>query len=1108
MQRKELKPLQDQILQYKRKYYINTLLKGVITAISIILAGFTALTLLEHLAQMSSNARKIFFFAFIFALITCVYYWIGVPIYKLLNLNKFLDDEEASKKIGLHFPDIKDKLLNTLQLQKTSGDNSLAMASINIRENTLSKYEFHKAIDLTENRKHARFVFLILGVLGIMIFYRPEIVFESSKRILNYDQHYLPFKFVLLNENLNVPKNGNLTVQLEIEGDKIPNEVFISDGQIERRMLQNNNEFTFTFERIQQEKTIEFMASGYNSEKYTISIVNQPNLLRSKVKVNYPKYLNIIDNIIENSNHISVPEGSQLSWNIATEATDNASLLSPDNKIKEALKIDDRTINYSKQFLDNESLVIELENNNGIKKTINYQINVIKDQYPTLDFEQYKDTLFFNYLVVGGTATDDYGLTRMQINYEIVENSSTIKKGSFRLPVRQNSSTQNFTHQFLLDSLLKRPGQQINYYITVWDNDGINGSKYTRSKVHSFQIPSKKDLRSELNEESKKTESQMDMSMEKINDVKKKTEDIDKSLKSKKNMDWNDKQNVEELIKEHKKLEQELENLSKQFQKQIEKEKRFENPDPDEIEKMKQLQKMMDELLDEETKKMLQELQELMQQQMDKDELQKMMEDISKKDKLMNKELDRIMELFKELEFEQKMNEAIKDLEELAEKQQELAEKTQDKAADKEELLKEQQKLNEEFKDIQKSMEELEQMNKELENPKNMENTDSQENSIENEQKESEDALNQGKNKKASESQQGAAQKMKEMADKMKESQEGMEQEAVEENIDDLRQILNNLIIVSKDQEAVMEKFRTVNQADPRYVELSQDQLKIREDMQVIEDSLYALSKRVFQLESFITKELADLNDHLDQASEVLKARKPREATKDQQYAMTSMNNLALLLDDVLQQLQQQMMEMQSNKNCSGGNCNKKNGQGGKKKGKKPGSLSDLQKALNQKIQQLKDGQKDGKSISKELAESAAQQEMIRRAMQEMKKELEKGGGKAGGDLDKLEEMMEQTEKDIVNKRITQETIERQKQIETRLLQAEKSMRERDIEEKRESRTAENIDRKLPPEVEKYIQERQKQIELLKTVPPSLHPYYKEKVLQYFEKIENYNQNY
>ena len=58
----------------------------------------------------------------------------------------------------------------------------------------------------------------------------------------------------------------------------------------------------------------------------------------------------------------------------------------------------------------------------------------------------------------------------------------------------------------------------------------------------------------------------------------------------------------------------------------------------------------------------------------------------------------------------------------------------------------------------------------------------------------------------------------------------------------------------------------------------------------------------------------------------------------------------------------------------------------------------------------------------------------------ELRDEQGKNGEK--GKLDKILEDMEENETDIINNRITQETISRQEEILSRLLEAEKSKRE------------------------------------------------------------------
>ena len=100
-------------------------------------------------------------------------------------------------------------------------------------------------------------------------------------------------------------------------------------------------------------------------------------------------------------------------------------------------------------------------------------------------------------------------------------------------------------------------------------------------------------------------------------------------------------------------------------------------------------------------------------------------------------------------------------------------------------------------------------------------------------------------------------------------------------------------------------------------------QKNIKDDVQLIQDSLYALSKKVVQITPFINREVESINQQVNKSIEALADRKTNEAVVRQQYAMTSMNNLALLLSEILSQMQDEM------------NDKKNQGKPGSKPGKK-----------------------------------------------------------------------------------------------------------------------------------------------------------------------------
>lgn len=286
-----------------------------------------------------------------------------------------------------------------------------------------------------------------------------------------------------------------------------------------------------------------------------------------------------------------------------------------------------------------------------------------------------------------------------------------------------------------------------------------------------------------------------------------------------------------------------------------------------------------------------------------------------------------------------------------------------------------------------------------------------------------------------------------------------------------------------------MKDFSGVQQTDPRYIQLSQNQLKIKDDSKVLEDSLLELAKKDAFMSSIVTKEVGELNSHLDKAAENIRERRKSNASTEMQMSMTSINDLAVMLNEHYDM----MMDMIANA---------KPGASGKNKGKQRPGLAQMQMQLNEKIQELKNGGgKSGREYSEELARMAAEQERIRRALQEMQEKLKQEGGKTLGN--DLPGKMEQTEMDLVNKQITDQTIKRQKEIEVRLLEAEKALREQDMDQERKGETARDYEKEIPRAFEEYLRLREKEVELLKTVPPKLYPYYKKEVGEYFRRIGN-----
>lgn len=1100
------KDIQQKLAAYKRKFYINLLIKGGLITLGAVAFSFVFFNVLEYSFRFGGLVRAGLFFGFIILMVVLTVKWVIDPLIRILLKTRQLTNEEAAKQIGGHFPAISDKLLNIIQLDKNQDKhNALVNASIKQKSGEIAPVPFADAVDYKVNLKYLKYTLPAVALLVILAFAAPNLITESSHRIINYKTTFAPeapFNFKLLNESLLAFKNEDFTVNLAVEGKAVPEAVYLVSEGRRIKLTKTADGYAHTFPKIQRDEDFRFEAAGFSSKDYAIDVVERPNIKNFTVHISYPAYLNRESDRLSNTGNLEIPEGSSVQWQFNTLSSDSVSLrFEKENKAYDLAKAGPQLFQFEKKIVESDNYLIDLKNRYSENKDIiRYHITAIPDQYPAITLDQMRDTTLYNYIILGGNISDDHGLTDLNLYYKTKEENAKDPEEYSRIPIKidRGKTSQSYYYQWLLDSLDLTKGKEIEYFLEVKDNDGVNGYKPSRTGIYTFKAPTKKELKEELEKSSENSRKQIDENIEKAKEL---NENIDESinrLKGKKELNWQDEKLIRDLVERKKELEENIRELQERFKRDSEKRDRFSEEKNEAIkEKVEQLQKLMDELLDEETKKLYDELQKLLEENQDLDDVRNQLENIENMEENLEKDLERTLELFKQMKFDFKLEEMIRETKELAEEQENLAEETENKENDLEEISEKQEELNKQNQEIEESIQELQQMNQDLKNPRPMQDISQEQQEIKQEQENLKDAFEKNKRKKAGESQMKMSEQMQQMSQKLQQMQMNMEMSMMQENLDHLRDIEDNLIKLSFSQEELMDDFRRVNQSDPRFIDLSQRQLKLRDDAKIIEDSLRSLAERVFQIRSFVTREVDAMNDHMDESVKALQERKKNEAVGKQQFAMTSMNNLALLLDDVLQQMQQQMADAM-------GMPNKSNQKGQQN----VPSLTELQKQLNQKIDQLKKSGKTGRQLSEELAKLAAEQERIRRALQQQQEKIDQMGGKGGSDgMQNAIEKMEETEMDLVNKQLTEKTIERQKEILTRLLEAEDALRERELDEKREGEQAKEHTREIPPAFQEYIKLKEQEIELLKTVPPKMNPFYKKEIDEYFKRLKQSNSN-
>jgi hypothetical protein len=1096
--------------EFIRKYYKNAWIRGAIYSAAILLVSFLLISVPEYYFYLGTTARTIIFYLFLLINTASISLLVAVPLLHYYRLGKIIDHETAARIIGEHFSEVSDKLINILQLHELSvkdhKQNILIEASINQKIELLRPVPFTRAIDFSKNRKYAKYAMIPLGIFLVILFSAPSIITESTRRLINHGIYFekpAPFQYLIQNEKMEAVQGNDYVLSVKMAGTEIPQDIYlITDGQTYKLDKSSVIQFSYTFRNLQKNRRFRFMADGFYSKEYDLSVIAKPMVMRFDIQAEYPAYLGKKAERIENNGDITVPQGTQLRWTFYAENTDE--ILFDFSGNRESLSASgNQKFSTQRRAMKDAFYSLQAINRNAVNNdSVAYTLHVIPDLFPSISVTQKTDSVRSKLYYFMGSVKDDYGFSRLTFNYRKVTGETQTKLQSTNIPVSTGKNSDAFFYYWDLSSIQIAPGEQLEYYFEIWDNDGVNGSKPMRSETMMFIAPTDAEIRKQTEQNNTSLKDKMSEVVKQSEQLQREARKLNERLLDKKSLSFDEKKQVQQLVEKQKELEQAIQEISKQNQDNNIREQEYKNLDPSILEKKKQLEEMFNNVLDEKTKDLIRQLEKLLEQN-NKEKTQDQLQQMQMDNKDLQKEMDRMLELFKQLEFDQKLQESIDKLDDLQKKQEELSKESQEKSADPKEMARKQNELNKELNELKKDMQDLEKKNQEMENPEDFENPDDEMDDIGKDMDKSEEDLNNNKKDKAAQSQKKAADKMKELSVKMRQkAAQGKEQE-LDLNMKALREILENLIKVSFDQERTMEELKKTMTADPRYLTLTQKQKALKDDLKMIEDSLYALSKKVMQIQTFVNKEIGQINKNMQRSIENLADRRTADATNRQQYVMTSVNNLAVMLSEVLQQMQDEMMQQ------------KKGGKPGSKPGKKPGknqgsSLSKMQDQLNKQIQQMKDGmQQPGGSgkgskgqMSEQLAKMAAQQQAIRNALQQMENQMGKDGESGSSqELNKLKKEMEKTETDLYNRNITQETLNRQKEIMSRLLETEKAQREREYDNKREAQSGKDQNINYNIVFEEYKKMKLKELELLKTVPPALNPYYKDKVGQYFEQL-------
>ena len=575
---------QQDILQaldeFIRKYYKNLLIKGVLYAVGIVLTLFLAAVLLEHFGWLSSLARGLIFWVGIAAVAVVLAWFVVRPLLKMHGLGKRISHDEAARIIGKHFPEVSDKLLNLLQLMegerlKVKGercvDSDLLLAAVEQKTAQLRPVPFLNAIDLKGNRRYLKYALPPLAVLLVLLLVSPQTVTEPSKRIVNYNTVYerpAPFRFEIQQQDLSVWPGHDFQLDVKVDGEALPNEAFINvEGRRFKMSKVSPTLFQYTFKQVNRTQEFSLEAAGVVDGGHVLRMLPNPQVVSFRMVLAYPPYTGRKNETLVDIGDAVVPEGTVVRWLFQTRDADTLHFEVESGKWSVASD-DNGRVEFSRRVMGNMEYGFSVSNGYAVlSDTLRYALSAITDALPMIAVEELVDSLHPDRRLFRGRIKDDYGFSKLVFVHKTTNAADTTRNAVSEAEIGLNGeASQEFYFSFNTAELVLAPGDELNYWFEVSDNDAIHGPKTARSQVFEIKIPTADELDQMLAQSSTEVRQSADAQMSELQKLQEEINEMMKKLVDKKELNWQDKKDLEQIAEKQKQVKAMMQQMQKQIQ--------------------------------------------------------------------------------------------------------------------------------------------------------------------------------------------------------------------------------------------------------------------------------------------------------------------------------------------------------------------------------------------------------------------------------------------------------------------------------------------------------------------------------------------------------------
>jgi hypothetical protein len=1094
---------------------------GAQIAVVLILGFFLLLSLTEHFFRFSSTVRTVLFFLFLVASLYSIYRLFLHPFALYIRGKIQKDHHSGAKRAGEYFPEIKDELLNALQLIPVKGEKKyyseeLIRAAFERVYQRTNSINFSQAVKFDKAKKALRYT------IPLFVFFMASFVLSgglqaASYRLFNFGQNFIPprkYSFIIEPGNYQLAKGENITLSAKVTGE-VPLRVFAyvkykEEAEYSSKLLIKDSLGYYNYEipAVRSSFTYYFSADGLNSETYSVEITDKPIIRSLQLSIVPPAYSRLPEVIQKDNGNITALKGSLVNFRFTSTKPLRESKLVFTDSSEVKLQVSGVLSEGRYRIKENAGYKIAITDASGANNDnpISYMIETLTDGSPAIDAispnkdvnlgEDNRVPLYFK-------ISDDYGFSALALKYRLAYSKFEQPQNTFKtisLPFAEVRSSeeleQTISYVWNLSKEALTPEDVIEYYLEVTDNDRVSGPKSTRSPSFKIRVPSLDELFANTDKAHAEAEQDLSKMLEEAKELKKDLEKISQELKKdKKEITYQEKEKIQKALEKFEEVGKKAEEMSSKMSEMRDDMQKNNLLSKETMEKYMELQNLMNELTDDEMKKAMEKLGQSLQK-MDRQQVQEAMKNMQMDEEAFRKGIERTLNLMKRIQVEQKTDELVKRAEDINKRQNELKTESKQNSKSSEEKNKLAEEQSQISKDLEKLSEEMKNLQEKMESMKDMPAEDMQKMSEEMEKQNngqlSENAkqdIQKGDFKGAQESQSQVAQNMQNLSKQMKEMSDKMQQENQMQTFTNMMKIMDNLVSLSGEQEGLKKNSEGGEQSGESSSNRdAKRQNELLSGLDKITSQMSELSNKTFAITPEMGKAIGNARSNMRQALQAMQNNNSSMTSISQGAAMKSVNEAATMMKSAMESMMQ------------GG------GQGG-------GGMMSLMQQLQQLSQQqmnindLTQAMQQGNLSMQQQAEMqrlAQQQELVRKSLEQLNDESKAAGQskKIPANLENIINEMKEVVSDMRSEDLSDDIVQKQERILSRLLDAQRSMNDRDFNEERESKSGKTYARSSPDKLNLNPEGNKIKDELKKAANEGYAKDYEALIRKYYEFLE------